>query len=156
MRKKFSNEDIDYHFKLCAKFGIKNALLLLSGYPTETLKDHNENLEYLKKYQVYALSRIIYSINIEAGGLQLMPNSGVPLNQMEDELKIQYTSENSFSNWISLENPTLTRRERLRRSTEIIYTAYTLGYPVLYINQKVDAIEESYLSLLPTKVKNFT
>lgn len=143
MRKKFSNDDIDYHFGLCAKYNIKNNLLLLSGYPTETIDDHTINLEYLKKYQVYALSRIIYSINIEVGGLLLTPNGGSPLNNYEHELQIQYTNHGSYGHtWISLKNPSLTRKERLRRSAEIIYTAYSLGYKVVNIHQKIDAVEK--------------
>jgi len=143
MRKKFSNEDIDYHFSLCAKYNIKNNLLLLSGYPTETIDDHIINLEYLKKYQVYALSRIIYSINIEVGGLVLAPNGGAPLNKYEHELEILYTNHGPHGhNWISLKNPSLTRKERLRRSTEVIYTAYSLGYKVVNVHQKIDAIEK--------------
>jgi radical SAM superfamily enzyme YgiQ (UPF0313 family) len=54
MRKKFDNNSIDWHFKMCAKYGIKNVLLLLSGYITETQQDHQTQLEYLKKYQIYA------------------------------------------------------------------------------------------------------
>jgi radical SAM superfamily enzyme YgiQ (UPF0313 family) len=145
MRKKFSNEDIDYHCELCAKYNIKNVLLMLSGYPTETIIDHQLNLEYLKKYQIYALSRIIYAISIEPGGLTLLPNSGVPLNHMEQELQIVYPDHNGTNgyNWISLTNPNLTRKERLRRSAEIIYSAHTLGYKILHLNQKIDAIEQS-------------
>lgn len=143
IRKKFSNDDIDYHFELCAKYNIKNVLLIMSGYPTETLDDHKTNLYYLKKYQVYALSRIIYSINIEVGGLILLPNSGVPLNEMENDLQIIYNNHNpNHSNWISLTNPNLTSKERFRRSVEVIYTAYSLGYNVLHMNQKIDSIEQ--------------
>jgi radical SAM superfamily enzyme YgiQ (UPF0313 family) len=155
MRKKFSNEDIDYHFELCARYNIKNVLLILSGYPTETIHDHQLNLEYLKKYQIYALSRIIYSLNIEPGGLILNPNSGVPLNYMEEELGIQYLNHSSNdTDWISLKNPSLTKKERLRRAVEVLYTAYQLGYKTLHLNQKIDLVEKLYNSL--TLSKNLT
>lgn len=144
MGKKFQNEDIDHHFKLCAKYGIQNVLLMVSGYPTETLEDHKNNLFFLKKYQMYGLSRIISKVGIEASGLQLFPNFGVPLNHMEEDLKIIYNDHKSLNKngWISLLNPSLTQRERLRRASEIIYTAYSLGYKVTDINKMIDEIEQ--------------
>jgi radical SAM superfamily enzyme YgiQ (UPF0313 family) len=139
MKKKFSNESIDWHFEMCAKYNIKNVLLLLSGYVTETLEDHNQTLEYLHKYQVYALSRTIYAINIEVGGL--MFTTGTPLYDMKDELGVVYlptSNQTDYANWISGKNPTLTPRERLRRGVEIVLKAYSLGYKVLHFNQKAD------------------
>lgn len=150
MRKKFDNDSIDWHFKMCAKYGIKNVLLLLSGYITETQQDHQIQLEYLKKYQIYALSRTIYAINIEVTGLAVLPGS--PLADMADELGIVfYEHDKTAINWSCLSNPELTNKEKLRRATEVIYTAIGLGYKILHFNAKVDQLEKVYNNLLTAK-----
>jgi radical SAM superfamily enzyme YgiQ (UPF0313 family) len=142
MKKKFSNADIDNHFESCARYGIKNVLLLLAGYPTETPEEHALQLEYLKKYQIYSLSRIIYSINIEVSGLAFLENT--PLLGMQDDLQVifpHWESAGARDEWITFSNPSLTAKERLRRSLEIMQTAYKLGYKVLHFHQKIDEAE---------------
>lgn len=142
MRKKFTNDDIDYHLMLCASYGIKNVFLLLTGYVTETTHDHAQNLVYLEKYQVYALSDIISNIGFNVGGLMLLPDSGVPLNRMEQDLAIVYhNTPNGSHDWTSLRNPSLTMRERYRRGAEILLQAVKLGYKVMYINATLDNLE---------------
>lgn len=136
MKKKFSDESVDWHFAMSAKYNIKNVLLILSGYINETLEDHLINLDCLKKYQVYALSRTIYAINIQINGLELY--KGTPLAYNADQYNIHYLAEDDPMQWISLDNPTLTPKERLRRSVELVVTAYKLGYKVLHFGLKVD------------------
>lgn len=145
MRKKFDNSSIDWHFSMCAKYGIKNVLLLLSGYVTETLEDHQINLEHLKKYQIYALARTIYAINIAVAGLEIIPGTPLDIEDMGINI-IHYTNEDSelydqTNLWVSPDNPDLTPRERLRRSLEVIKTAYQLGYKILHMDNKIDRAE---------------
>jgi radical SAM superfamily enzyme YgiQ (UPF0313 family) len=149
MKKKFDNDSIDWHFKMCAKYGIKNVLLLLAGYVTETEKDHQIQLEYLKKYQIYALSRTIYAINIDIGGLKVL--DGTPLIDMVDELGIVFHTEDRQTSWRSLSNPSLTIKERLRRSMELVHASYQLGYKVLHFNSKVTHAEDLCNNLLSIK-----
>lgn len=156
MKKQFDNESIDWHFEMCAKYNIKNVLLLLSGYITETLEDHITTLEYLRKYQVYALSRIIYAINIEIGGLSIY--DGSPLYDMKDELGIIYiesSEKNKYTSWYSTKNPTLTPKERLRRGVETVQLAYSLGYKVLHFNKKVDDAKQKIQKINTTKEPKF-
>lgn len=158
MRKKFDNASIEWHFAMCAKYGIKNVLLMISGYVTETIEDHQTTLDYLKKFQIYALSRTIYTMNVEVGGLLKL--SGTPLvNDKNLNINImQYIDDDLLeyeecSRWISLDNPDLTPKERLRRSLELIKTAYELGYTVLHLHQKLDKAERMFESL--QKIKPF-
>jgi radical SAM superfamily enzyme YgiQ (UPF0313 family) len=146
MRKKFDNSAIDWHFEMSAKYGIKNVLLLLCGYVTESADDHAINLEYLKKYQKYALSRVIYAINIQVTGLDFSPvNTHTPLDNMIDELGIYFHSDATEGTlWMSMSNPTLTPKERLRRGVELISTAYELGFRVLHFDQKADLAEKQF------------
>jgi hypothetical protein len=142
MKKKFSNDDIDNHFEQCARHGIKNVLLMLSGYVTETLEDHELQIEYLKRYQIYGLSRVIYAINMEAAGLLFFEHT--PLMEMADELGVNFPhweSSHSLEDWVSAANPTLTARERLRRSLEVMQIAYDLGYKVANFPQRINEAE---------------
>lgn len=159
MRKKFDDDAIDFHFEMCGKYQIKNVLLLLSGYVTETLEDHQTNLKGLVKYQKYALARIIYAINVNVNGLEILPQT--PLSDMIEELDIQYLGEESRVDWISMNNPTLDRKERLRRSAEIIYSAGKLGYKILHFDLKLEELKRRYSSiqsnmnkLIPISVDN--
>ena len=143
MKKHFDNKSIDWHFEMCAKYHIKNVLLLLSGYVTETLDDHATTLEYLHRYQAYALSRTIYAINMSITGLEVSMDT--QLHHRKDELGIVYLPDlDSSKYWISMSNIGLTPRERLRRAVETITTAYDLGYKVLHFNQKVDIALQSF------------
>lgn len=148
MRKDFDNAAIDWHFATCAELGIKNMLLILSGYLTETLDDHKTNLEYLQRYQRYALTRTITAINIAVGGLII--NKGMPLYDLAHEMGLVIDQTN-LQTWINPANPDLTPRERLRRAVEIIYTAATLNYNVLHFTQKVSTIKRLLVELdVPT------
>ena len=54
MGKKFSNADMDYHFEMCAKHGIKNFIFMMIAYPTETLADFQDTLDfYIKNQKIY-------------------------------------------------------------------------------------------------------
>jgi radical SAM superfamily enzyme YgiQ (UPF0313 family) len=151
MRKKFDNNSIDWHFEMCAKYNIKNALLLLAGYVTETLEDHKVTLEYLKKYQIYALSRIIYVVGVTVNGLEIY--EGSPLNSMKDELGIVHVPTDGtlqYSAWISTKNPSLTVRERLRRGVEIFHLANSLGYKIADFNQRIDGALKQFQKINST------
>lgn len=134
MGKDFDNAAIDWHFETCGRLGIKNALLLLSGYITETSHDHAINLEYLRRYQIFALSRIIYSINISIGGLAIL--HGAPLYDWMHE-QYELPDDHIPKNFILPQNPTLTKLERHRRAIELVLTATDLGYNVLHFKLKL-------------------
>jgi radical SAM superfamily enzyme YgiQ (UPF0313 family) len=129
MDKKFKTVDIDYHLKLCGKYGIKNTFLMIVGYPTETQQDHDKNLEILKKYQVYALSNVISMIVF---GYTTSILEDTPLFHLQEELGIveEFNNVGDFNsaNWVSTLNPTLTLTERIRRWLELSELASELGY----------------------------
>jgi hypothetical protein len=150
MGKNFDNAAIDAHFAHSARLGIKNVLLILSGYVTETSDDHQQTMEYLKKYQMYAMARIIYAINIEVLGLGIY--EGAPLTRQLDELQVKFLSENDREHsWYSLKNPNLTPRERVRRALEVINVATDLGYKVLHLSQKINVAERWLTNNPPNK-----
>jgi len=148
MDKKFTNEDLDEHLKMCGRHGISNSFLMLVGYPTETLADHQKNLDTLHKYQHYALSGVISMIVF---GYTSDILDDTPLHRMQGELGIvpEFNSANDTvgSNWISLQNPSLTLYERIRRWVELTELATDLNYRMPrfnhYVNKFVDLLEKT-------------
>ena len=54
MRKKFSNDDLDYFIHNIGARNIKMKFLLIVGYPTETESDFQETIDLLYRYKQYA------------------------------------------------------------------------------------------------------
>lgn len=148
MDKKFKNVDIDHHLRMCGRYGISNSFLMLVGYPTETIDDHKQNLITLKKYQHYAQAGVIEMIvfGYTAGILE-----DTPLFHLQQELGIVHEFDMSHEfegiNWVSLNNPTLTLKERIRRWVELTELAIDLGYNMPrnqhYISRFIDLLERS-------------
>ncbi len=141
MDKKFDNNALDFHLSMTAKYGIPNALLMIVGYPTETLHDHDLNLQGLTKYQRYALAGVIEMITF---GFTTAILNHTPLHSLKGELLIEneFDDFDSDSNWISLKNPSLTFKERVRRWVELTETADRLGYKQPRINAITKRLEQ--------------
>jgi hypothetical protein len=140
MGKNYSNSDIDFHFKMSAWYGIKNISLMFIGYPTETLADHEYNIEFLHRYRKYALSGIIHAVRWGYTGMfreseKLEKRGDVKIITDPDFAK-------RFSNlpqgirdialgfgWINELNPDLDLRERIRRRLELHEISVKLGWP---------------------------
>lgn len=150
MDKKFDRTALDFHLAMTAKYGIPNVFLMIVGYPTETLKDHEINLQGLHQYQHYAQAGVIEMITF---GFTTAILKHTPLHDQRHALEItqEFDEFDSDSNWISLQNPSLTFRERVRRWIELTETADLLGYRQPRINA-IAARLEQILTL--TKNKN--
>lgn len=141
MGKDFSNEDIDWHMAQCAKWGIQNVALMFVGYPTETIEDHKENINFLYKYQKYmwagtiAMIRWGYTGSIDIGSKLSVKNLGFDIAPQIPDLKLDHLMEHDQywiygRNWVSLKNPALTFEERIRRRLEVHEVSVELGYPL--------------------------
>jgi len=126
--KKFSNDDIDYHLEMCEKYKIKNHILMFTSYPTETLEDHQETLDFYIKNQKYLINGTIFGTNINTPAAIL---SNTPLEKMSDELGIEFTNKEAInvSNWTISTNPKLTVVEKWRRYIELVRLTAALRYP---------------------------
>lgn len=148
MDKKFTTEDFEFHLKMCGRYGIKNSLLMIVGYPTETIEDHMLNLASLEKYQMYSQAGIIALIVFGYTG-NILPDT--PLYHQISELQVvnEFEDAQEFStyNWVSLKNPTLNLKERIRRWVELTETASKLGYSMPrnkhYINSFINLLSEA-------------
>jgi hypothetical protein len=140
MGKHYSNADIDFHFAQSAKFGIKNIALMFIGYPTETLEDHEYNIEFLHRYQTYAKAGIIHMVRWGYTGmfkqsskicgsddvdLVTDPNFIQKFNNLPSGIK----GIASGFGWLNKNNPTLTLKERIRRRLELHELSVKLGWP---------------------------
>lgn len=130
MGKKFSNADIDWHFEMCEKYQIKNWILLITGYPTETEQDHQDTLDMLTRNQKYILNHTILGINLQHV-MALLPNSPIA-NMSELGLHFHDASpggtHGSYINWLAESNPTLTLARRYQRFAELAEASVRLRY----------------------------
>lgn len=137
MKKKFTNSDIDYHLEQCARWSIPNVLLMIVGYPTETLEDHQANLDALQKYKAYADMGVIFMIR---WGFTMHLYQHTPIMNMIDELDLRVESNVKFDSlygWTSGTNPGNTLRERIRRRLEIHELSVSLGYPMPRVKEEL-------------------
>ena len=141
MGKEFDDDDLDHHIRMCGRHGIQNVFLMFIGYPTETLEDHQRQLEFLHRYQRYmqsgtiALIRWGYTGSIDRGSLLETRDLGFELVPEFPDLNLAHLEDHDQDwvygrNWINLNNPTLTLRERLRRRLEVHELSAELGYPI--------------------------
>lgn len=91
MQKKFSNDDIYYHYEMCHKFGIQNWIFLTVGYPTETEKDFQDTLNLLTDLQKYLIDDTIVGSSFTS--MSVLENT--PLAGMMAELDLLYTHNDS-------------------------------------------------------------
>lgn len=128
MQKKFANEDIDYHMEMCNKYMLGNTLLLLLGYPTETIDDFNQTLDMIRKYQKYMLNGTLIDVS-DSSPLVLLKDT--PLYEMAEDLGIDIDTYKEYYNltWVSKNNPELTVKERWRRFVLFQRELIKLGYP---------------------------
>lgn len=137
MKKKFSNIDIDYHLEQCGRWNIPNVLLMIVGYPTETLEDHQDNLAALRKYKAHADMGSIFMIR---WGFTMHLYEHTPIMNMIDELQLNLESNVKFDSlygWTSGLNPGNTLKERIRRRLEIHELSVELGYPMPRVKEEL-------------------
>jgi radical SAM superfamily enzyme YgiQ (UPF0313 family) len=151
MDKKFTNEDLDFHLLMCGRYNIPNVFLMITGYPTETEEDHKLNIEGLKKYQVYALAGII---NLITFGYTTSILEDTPLERMQHQLSIvkEFDNFDRNNNWISLKNPKLTFKERVKRWIELVELAHKLNYSQPRLETAISTLSESLVISKTKKV----
>lgn len=121
MKKMFSNEDLDFTLKMCAKYNIEMSWLLLVGYPTEDEDDFQETLNLLEKYNWINEKKLVASIAL---GPTLDITPGSPLFNSQQDLGIVW---DQFNNWVRKDNTKVTRINRwFRLKEKCIELNYTL------------------------------
>lgn len=148
MGKKFSDADIQWHFEMCEKYKIKNWLLMIVGYPTETEEDFEKTKEMLIKNQRYILNHTILGVNLVAM-MAILPNT--PIESMSNELGIHHIDglQGAYINWVADSNPDLTLTRRYQRFAELaelcVELRYNLPRELHYFLQKYKKIDRSII-----------
>lgn len=128
MHKGYTNDQLDWHFEMCHKYGIKNNISIFVGFPTETEDDFNENLKMLDRYQKYIDSGEFNEIQ-HCGKFVLYTKTYIYKNL--DEYNVVITNHDiEPMEWICTTNPTNTPEERLRRERTFLQHAKALGYKI--------------------------
>jgi len=128
MKKKFSNEAIDYHLEQCGRWSIPNIFLMIVGYPLETIEDHETNMSHLDKYKIYSDMGTIFMIR---WGLTMHIYADTPLFKDANKYGIDVTKTadlEALYTWTSSLNPELDFVERVRRRVELYEKSNELGY----------------------------
>jgi radical SAM superfamily enzyme YgiQ (UPF0313 family) len=141
MKKGFSNEDLDFTMQQIHANNMNCYFLMIVGYPTETMHDFDETVQKFTEYQKYALDGTIYGINL---GSTASIDEGTPLWNDVDSLNMDPERQNQGYNWLSLNNPSLTFKERIRRRIVLQETLMDLGYKIWNGDSQLIKLQEAY------------
>ena len=135
MDKKFTNEDITYHLEGFSNNNLSVYFLMLMGYVTETIEDHEETIKMFARWQKYVAKGTIRGIDL---GVSLIFLEGTPLeNQIKEHgvffLNSKYLQPGEKIDpmlWQSDKNKLLTIPERIRRRIEVHKEAIKYNWPI--------------------------
>jgi hypothetical protein len=154
MKKKFTNEDIDWHLEQSQRIGLQNLFLMIPTWPTETHEEHLEYLKMFKRWQNYAVDGTIYGVNIST---TLGISEKTPLKKQEGQLfDFDPLSKNSKSinvksfMWLSKVEPDLQHKEKFQRTLALYKEAIKYDWPVVNPKQKVTELESAVISVYNT------
>ena len=130
MKKQFTTAELKNVLEQFEKNNITTIFSMISGYPTETIQDHQLTLDMFTEFQKYALNGTINGLNL---GSTLSIDEGTPLYKEMSNLGLIHFYESTSRvglNWVNVNNPDLTLIERIRRRIELQEHVTKLGYTV--------------------------
>jgi radical SAM superfamily enzyme YgiQ (UPF0313 family) len=137
MGKKLSIDDIEYTLQMLLKYKIQCDMLMIIGYPTETLEDFNKTINMLEKFSYYSDQGVISGVNL---GKTMVVLPGSPIGENLNHWGIEYDDN---KNWISLNNPSLNFKERVRRRVVAQKKCEELGYIVKWPITTLTTLKQS-------------
>ncbi len=140
IKKKFSNDDLDFALQMGAKYNIAMLLLMIVGYVTETRTDFEEQLEWVRKNRHYA-QHPVKQVHI-GSGLGILPNTWLDRNSKN--LNLIVPESDVRQDWI---NPTTnsTPVTRMQWHKEMYNTLVENGFEPAYLKDN-HVLIESYLN----------
>ena len=155
MDKKFTNEDIDFQLEEFNKYGISVFFLMLIGYVTETIDDHQDTLKMFKRWQKYVATGTIKGIDLGVG-LKFLADT--PVASQIDQHGVYFLKGNSSLQeihktdlWQAKQNPDLDVPERIRRRIETHEEAIKYNWPIWRGEQRLNVVKlmsEKYLKFI--------
>jgi hypothetical protein len=146
MNKKHTMEDAEYFLELFKKYGIKCHLLMITGWVTETLDDHNETLKMFERWQKFVASGTITGIEL-GSTLTILEHS--PVGEQIDYYGIQMLDNKPYL-WQADANPELTIHERIRRRVETHRVAMKYQWPITRSLYRLNTIKRSLQEAIET------
>jgi len=150
MKKKFTNDDIDWHLEQSQRIGLQNVFLMISSWYDETPEEHQEYLQIFKRWQNYAADGTIYGMNVNPT-LQFLANTPIQelitRNEMSIEPGATKPSLKTIA-WVNPNMPELTFAERLRRTVNLVEEATKNNWNVINKEVKLNEIKLSLQSYL--------
>lgn len=129
MKKKFTNEDIDWFANNCYDNGIKQQWLMFCGYPTEKEEDFQQTLDLLEKYKHLSSNGMIF-ITLTLP-MQLTSGSSFMRNyQAEYGLEHNVHDQMSDFFWTSTYHTKNTFDVRVERWKRFVGKIYECGYSI--------------------------
>lgn len=122
MKKKFTNDDIDWTYEMAHKYGIKVSTLMLVGYPTETEKDFQDTLDLFTRHKDKARTTI--SAVAIGPTMVILPNA--PIAKSISEMGIH---SDINGDWVLDDNNLEIRLERWLRLREHLVELDYRVYP---------------------------
>lgn len=130
MKKKFSNDDLDWSVRMLHRYGIQQNWLLMVGYPSETEQDFRETKKLLSRYE-HLNSDGAITIQITPT-FMLLRNSPLLMNPaLSQRYGLEHvTDQGPFMNkfWTSTRYVDNDYATRSRRWKELLALAEDLGY----------------------------
>ena len=129
MKKKFTNDDIDWSVNTLYKYNISQEWLLIVGYPSETETDFEETKKLLRRYAHLAPSKKI-KIGITPTFALLANSPLLTNNSMSDYYGLEHNHQDSLSQkfWTSTRYLDNNYPARSRRWKELVGLCEELGY----------------------------
>lgn len=116
-------EDIDVEMEFLYRYGIRCNMLMIVGYPTETLEDFEQTLDMFRCYKKYSDAGIIWGVNL---GKTLVILPGALLGENPGHYGVDFEED---GNWINPETG-LDYQERVRRRMVLQNVCEDLGFVI--------------------------
>jgi len=110
--KNFSNDDINWFFHKCQKYGISLFILMVVGYPTETHKDFEESLRFFDDFEHLSDDKTISGVQL-GNTMNMIP--GTPVWRDRHNLEIEYDYFEAIKHVNSWKNKNSDLKIRVRR-----------------------------------------
>ena len=121
MGKHFDNEDIDYHLEMAEKYNVNLMLLIITGYPTETLEDYEATKQWFRDRKRYnkVIKRLLMTPCAILPGTELERNS--------EELGLTADGPYPVIHWYSKKSQ-ITREQREQHHKELVSLCRKEGF----------------------------
>lgn len=139
VKKKFSNQDIDFALNMAKKYDIKLLLLVIIGYVTETDEDFKNQLKWVKEHKQYA-NDPVYAVCI-GSGLSIL--SGTWLHRHHKELNIKLSDSGVEHDWVREEIQS-TPVKRMKWHNQMKQCLEENGFKVDYMKDNHSLIEHYF------------